>query len=86
MIKTLAWTDDVRADTEYWQQNDEKILKRINVLVQDVVKRPFEGIGKPEPLQGSLGGCWSRRIDNQHRLVYRVEGSRAVVLSCRYHY
>ena len=76
-----AWEDYV-----YWQSQDKKTLKRINALLQEVVRNPFEGTGKPEPLLGNLAGYWSRRIDPTHRLVYRASDEDVVVIACRYHY
>lgn len=77
-----AWDDYL-----YWQNQDRKTLKRINRLIQDTCRSPFEGIGKPEPLKHRLTGCWSRRITVEHRLVYLVdENERLVLLQCRFHY
>ncbi len=76
-----AWSDYL-----YWQKNDKKILKRINKLIKEISRAPFEGIGKPEPLKHSLSGCWSRRINDEHRIVYAVEGKTIIVIQCRYHY
>lgn len=76
-----AWEDYV-----CWQSQDKKTLKRINALLQEVVRHPFEGTGKPEPLLGNLAGYWSRRIDPTHRLVYRASDEDVVVIACRYHY
>lgn len=73
-------------DYLYWQQQDRAILKRINLLIRDVQRAPFEGIGQPEPLRFGLSGCWSRRVDLEHRLIYRVADDTLVVLQCRYHY
>ncbi len=70
----------------YWQQNDKKMLKKINVLIRDIERDPFEGIGKPEPLKFDLAGFWSRRIDSEHRLVYAVREDELHILNCRYHY
>jgi toxin YoeB len=70
----------------YWQTQDRKTLKRINSLLIDILRNPFEGIGKPEPLKGDLAGYWSRRIDSQNRLVYRVESEFIEIHSCRSHY
>ena len=78
---TRAWDDYL-----YWQQNDRAILRRINLLIRDIARSPFEGIGQPEPLRYSLGGDWSRRIDIAHRIVYRVADGTLIVLQCRYHY
>ena len=70
----------------YWQQIDKKILKRINALLKDIQRQPFEGIGKPEPLMHDLQGFWSRRINDEHRLVYSVEDDTVYILQCRFHY
>ena len=77
-------------DYRYWQDNDAKLLARINGLIEECRRHPFKGTGKPEPLGGNLAGWWSRRISQEHRLVYRVSGSGAAqaleVAQCRYHY
>jgi len=73
-------------DYNYWQGQDKKTLKRINALIKDTLREPFEGIGKPEPLKENLLGFWSRRIDDTNRLVYCVDGDFLVVIACRYHY
>ena len=73
-------------DYTYWLTADRTILKRINRLIEDVLRDPFEGIGKPEPLRHALTGAWSRRISEEHRLVYLVDGDDIVVLQARYHY
>ena len=75
-----AWTDYI-----YWQQ-DKKMLKKVNDLVKDTERHPFEGIGKPEPLKGEFNGFWSRRIDGKNRFVYRVKGEFLEILSCKGHY
>lgn len=84
--RLLAWTDEAWSDYVYWQTQDKKTLKRINKLITDVKRSPFEGIGKPEPLKENLTGFWSRRIDDTNRLVYAVDGSAITIISCRYHY
>lgn len=80
-----AWDDYL-----YWQTHDPKTLMRINSLIKQAMRTPFQGIGKPEPLRGSLKGWWSRRITQEHRLVYRIRGeadARAIeIAQCRYHY
>ncbi|NLY28371.1 MAG: Txe/YoeB family addiction module toxin [Alcaligenaceae bacterium] len=81
----LTWTLAAWEDYEYWQNQDRKTLKRINALIKDCLRNPFEGIGKPEPLRENLSGFWSRRIDDTHRLVYCVDEGRLVVIACRYH-
>lgn len=84
--KVIQWDFDAWEDYLYWQVQDKKILKRINQLVRDISRNPFEGIGKPEPLKGNLAGFWSRRIDAEHRLVYTVEGNNVLIFSCKGHY
>lgn len=87
MNKTkLIFHPNAWEDYTYWQQQDKQILKRINQLIKDVLRSPFEGIGKPEPLKYELAGCWSRRIDQEHRLIYRMEKDELHLLACRYHY
>lgn len=70
----------------YWQKTDKKILRRINLLIQDIKRSPFEGIGKPEPLKYDLSGYWSRRIDDEHRIVYKVQNDAILLSQLRYHY
>ncbi|MDC5839596.1 Txe/YoeB family addiction module toxin [Vibrio europaeus] len=82
----LSWTDDAWGDYLYWQTQDKKTLKRINKLINDVKRSPFEGIGKPELLKENLSGLWSRRIDDTNRLVYAVDDQAITIISCRYHY
>lgn len=84
--RLLSWTDEAWGSYLYWQTQDKKTLKRINKLLNDVKRTPFEGIGKPEPLKEHLSGFWSRRIDDTNRLVYAVDGETITVISCRYHY
>lgn len=84
--RLLAWTDDAWDDYLYWQTQDKKTLKRINKLINDVKRSPFEGIGKPEPLKENLAGFWSRRIDDTNRLVFAVDDHAITIISCRYHY
>ncbi len=86
MIETLTWTLKAWSDYEYWQRQDRRTLKRINKLIKDTTRTPFEGIGKPELLRENLSGYWSRRIDDNNRLVYKVTGKNLSVVSCRYHY
>jgi toxin YoeB len=76
-----AWEDYV-----YWQTEDKKTLKKINTLIRDIQRTPYEGIGKPEPLKFDLAGYWSRRIDLEHRLVYQVDDSDLFIYACRFHY
>jgi len=86
MIETLCWTKEVWSDYVYWQGQDRKTLKRINKVISEVMRSPFEGIGKPEPLKENLSGFWSRRIDDTNRLVYAVDENLITIISCRYHY
>lgn len=86
MTKKLAWTDEVWADYLYWQTQDKKTLKRINKLIEDTKRTPFEGIGKPEPLRHNLAGFWSRRIDETNRVVYAADDEYLTIIACRYHY
>ncbi len=81
LFSELAWEDYL-----YWQTHDRKSLKRINELVKDICRQPKEGIGKPEPLRFGFVGYWSRRIDQEHRLVCKVEGDSVIIAQCRYHY
>ena len=82
----ILWDD--RAWEEYlsWQTEDKKTLKRINALIKDIQRSPFDGIGKPEPLKENLSGWWSRRIDVANRIVYKVEDDVAIIASCKSHY
>ncbi|MBO7059681.1 MAG: Txe/YoeB family addiction module toxin [Fibrobacter sp.] len=82
----IAFSERAWAEYLYWQSQDKKTLKRINQLVRDVERSPFEGIGKPEALVGNLSGFWSRRIDDKNRLIYRIKGEFIEILSCREHY
>jgi len=84
--RLLSWTDESWKDYLYWQAQDKRTLKRINKLITDVKRSPFEGIGKPEPLKENLSGFWSRRIDDTNRLVYAVNEEAITIISCRYHY
>ena len=86
MIEILSWTREAWGDYLYWQTQDKKTLKRINKLIQDAQRSPFEGIGKPEPLKENLAGFWSRRIDDTNRLVYAVDDNQLTIISCRYHH
>lgn len=85
MSRTIKFLPDAWGDYLYWQGQDKKTLKRINLLLTEAAREPFVGTGKPEPLVGNLSGYWSRRIDQTHRLVYRADDD-LVVLQCRYHY
>ena len=86
MNRKLVSTGEAWKDYTYWQTQDKKALKRINKLINDTIKQPFEGIGKPEPLRENLSGFWSRRMDDTNRLVYVVDDDYITIISCRYHY
>jgi len=73
-------------DYLYWQETDKSKLRRVNQIIRDIQRSPFDGIGKPEPLRHNLAGLWSRRIDDEHRLVYAIEAENIVIVQCRYHY
>ncbi len=81
-----VWFDEAWEDYIYWQTQDKKTLKRINILLKDIERGNFDGIGKPEPLKGDLGGFWSRRIDDMNRLVYRISDDVLEIVSCKGHY
>jgi len=82
----LSWAEKAWEDYLYWQQTDKKTLKRINTLIKDIKRQAFEGLGDPEPLKHNWSGYWSRRIDREHRLVYKVTDEAIIVVQCRYHY
>ncbi len=73
-------------DYLYWQKTDKQKLKRINELIKDIARNPFSGIGNPEPLKFKYAGFWSRRIDDEHRLIYRVQDDEIQIVKCRFHY
>lgn len=82
----LVFSERAWEDYLHWQASDRKQLERLNLLIRDGIRSPFAGIGKPEPLRGPLSGWWSRRIDREHRLVYRVSDDALMIAQCRYHY
>ena len=82
----IVFLDQAWEDYLYWQNMDKAMLKKINALVKEIERMPFEGSGKPEPLKHSLTGLWSRRINLDHRLVYKIENEAVVIYQCRYHY
>ena len=86
MPRRLQWTSEAWADYVFWQTQDRKTLRRVNKLIQGVLRDPFQGVGKPEPLKANRVGLWSRRIDHTNRLVYLAEDEAITVISCRYHY
>jgi toxin YoeB len=84
--KSLEFDQNAIEDLSYWVRKDRRKAEKILELVQEVAKTPFMGKGKPEPLKYNLSGCWSRRIDQEHRIVYSVEEEKIRILSCRFHY
>lgn len=82
----VSFTEIAWEDYTYWQNADRKFAKKINELIKDIKRTPFEGIGKPEGLKYDLAGKWSRRINDEHRLIYQVEGNNLIIYACRYHY
>lgn len=82
----LQFSEDAWEDYLYWQQTDKKLLKRVNELIKAIQREPFQGIGKPEPLRHALAGYWSRRINDEHRIVYKVDGDVLMIAQARYHY
>ena len=86
MKRQLSWDPDAWTDYVYWQQTDKQLLKRINELIKDCLRSPFDGIGKPEALKANLRGFWSRRITDEHRLVCKVDDERILIIQCRFHY
>jgi toxin YoeB len=82
----LSWEAKGWDDYLYWQQTDKQVLKRVNELIKDCLRQPFSGIGKPEPLKENMRGYWSRRITDEHRLIYKVQNDLLIIAQCRYHY
>jgi len=82
----VTFTPTALDDLRYWLKTDKRQADRILALLEEIRRTPFDGTGKPEPLRFQLAGCWSRRIDREHRLVYQVDESEIVVIACRYHY
>jgi toxin YoeB len=80
-FRERAWQDYL-----FWQQTDKQILKRINTLIKDIQRTPFSGMGKPEALKHQFSGFWSRRINDEHRLVYTIADDELIIVQCRYHY
>ena len=85
-MKRIVFSGNAWEDYTYWAEQDKKMLRKINKLIKEIQRSPFEGTGKPEPLKYDLAGLWSRRIDREHRLVYEVTGDELRIYSCRYHY
>lgn len=81
-----TFVDESWEDYLYWQKNDKKMMTKINHLLKDISKSPFSGLGKPEPLKYKYKGFWSRRIDDEHRLIYQVNDDEILIAKCRFHY
>jgi len=82
----LIFSENAWDDYVYWQKTDKKILRRISTLIEEIKRNPFEGIGKPEPLKHALSGYWSRRINDEHRIVYKAFADSILIAQLRYHY
>jgi toxin YoeB len=85
-MKIIKWTKNAAEDLNYWKKTDTAKVKRIKQLLEDIQKSPFEGIGKPEPLKHNFAGKWSRRITQEHRLVYELKEDEIIIFQCRFHY
>jgi toxin YoeB len=82
----LVFTESAWEDYLWFQDRERKLLKRINTLIKDILRSPYDGIGKPEALKANLSGYWSRRINDEHRLVYTLKNNDLIIIACRYHY
>jgi len=85
-LRSLVFHNKAWEDYLYWQDNDKRVLKKINMLLKETLRDPFRGTGKPEPLVGNLTGFWSRRINREHRIIYKVFEDQIIVAKCRHHY
>lgn len=82
----LIFAENAWEDYLYWQKTDKKLLERVNLLIREITRDPFEGIGKPEPLKHALSGYWSRRISDEHRIVYKIYQDSLLIVQLRFHY
>ncbi len=82
----ILWEKNAWEDYQFWIENDKKVFRKINDLIKECQRTPFEGTGKPEPLRLNLSGFWSRRISGEHRLIYKVENDVLTIIQCRFHY
>lgn len=82
----ILWEEQAWEEYLYWQMNDKQTLKRLNIIIKDIQRNCYEGIAKPEPLKGNLSGWWSRRIDQENRIVYKQEKNNIIIASCKNHY
>jgi len=85
-MRIVAFHADAFTDFTNWANENAKVFERIRLLIKEAARTPFEGVGKPEPLKHQAKGCWSRRINDEHRLVYSVTDEMIIILSCKYHY
>ncbi len=85
-MRTVSFHQDAFQQYSEWAKTDKKLFERLHKLIVEVARNPFEGIGKPEPLKAELRGCWSRRINDEHRLVYKVTAEQVIIIACKYHY
>ena len=85
-VKSLEFDQDAIEDLAHWIKKDRRKAEKIMALIQEIAKDPFQGTGKPEPLKYDLSGCWSRRVDQEHRVVYSIDNEKIRILSCRFHY
>ena len=82
----VSFTDDSFDEFNYWAETDRKVYRKIVKIIHDIARSPFDGLGKPEPLRYNYPGCWSRRITDEHRLIYQIIEDEIIIISCRYHY
>ncbi len=82
----LSWHTSAWDDYLYWQKTNKKTFSKINELIKDTLRHPLSGLGKPEPLTGNYSGSWSRRINKEHRLIYKIKNDQIIIASCRFHY
>ena len=82
----IVFSEHAWEDYLYWQRSDKKILRRINILIKEIMRAPFQGMGKPEPLKHALSGYWSRRINDEHRIIYKITEETVQIAQLRYHY
>ncbi|MCK4662841.1 MAG: Txe/YoeB family addiction module toxin [Bacteroidales bacterium] len=85
-MKKLSFVDESWEDYNYWFITNKKIFKKLNLIIKEIKRTPFEGIGKPEALKYKYQGCWSQRLDKEHRIVYKVNDDEVIIISCRFHY
>ncbi len=82
----ISFTTKSWEDYNLWEKENKKVFKKLQRLIKETLRNPFDGIGKPEPLKNNLSGYWSKRINDEHRLVYKIEENQLIIISCKYHY